>query len=403
VAAIPPPNFSIDLKYGVLVGLTGDAASGGQAWNQAVRVAIDDINQKMARAGVSQQLKVELSDSQDSEGDPQHGVEAAQKLVTIDKVNVVIGDLFSSVTSAVAPSVTVPNKVLEFTGGANPSLTKLNSTNGPTYLWQAVAADDLQGKVLAQIMGDALGKTATVNLGIRNDAYGTGLGGVFEQAWTAQGGKIGKYVTYNPTQPTFDTEAQQLVDGSPDGWLFVDFCQTWAKLVGPLQRTGKWDGTKTFGSDALTDCGGSGGVPEAAIPGMRTVQANTSAGSSFGAYQQLFTSQAQGNVTFSAFTAEAFDSVFVAFLAAIAAHSTDSDRVSPEVVYVTNPPGTDYSFLQLDQAVRTLLAGQRIHFNGASGPLNFEPGGRVTATAYDIWLVGQDGKGSVSQTISFNG
>jgi branched-chain amino acid transport system substrate-binding protein len=95
-----------------------------------------------------------------------------------------------------------------------------------------VPADDLQGKVLAQLMAEAFGKDATVNVGIRNDAYGNGLGDVFKATWTAQGGKIGKYVVYNPTAPTYDTEAQQLVEGDPAGWLFVDFCANWVKLVG---------------------------------------------------------------------------------------------------------------------------------------------------------------------------
>src|SRR5215472_3371041 len=109
------PDFALNVKYGVLVGLTGDAATGGQAWNQAVKVGIDYINQTLQQSGYSDQLKATLVDSQDSEGNAQRGVEAAQKLVSIDNVDVVVGDLFSSVTSAVAPSVVVPNKVLQFT------------------------------------------------------------------------------------------------------------------------------------------------------------------------------------------------------------------------------------------------------------------------------------------------
>lgn len=393
------PDFSLEVKYGVLVGLTGDAATGGQAWNQAVKVGIDYINQTLQQNGYSDQLKATLVDSQDSEGNAQRGVEAAQKLVSIDNVDVVVGDLFSSVTSAVAPSVIVPNKVLEFTGGTNPSLTKLNPPDGPTLLWQPVAADDLQGRVLAKLMADAFGTSATVNIGVRNDAYGTGLSDVFKNAWMAQGGTVGKVVTYNPTQPTFDTEAQQLVDGNPDAWLFTDFCQTFAKLVGPLQRTGKWDGARTWGGDALTNCGTS--VPDAAIPGMRSVQANASAGSSFGDYQNLFVANAQTGVTFSAFTAEAFDSVFIAFLGAVAAKSSDPSAISAKIAEITNPPGTDYTFLQLNDAIQALLAGQQIHFNGATGPLNFEPTGRVTATAYDVWQVAPDKSASIAKTVNF--
>jgi ABC-type branched-subunit amino acid transport system substrate-binding protein len=70
---------------------------------------------------------VELADSQDSQGNPQPGVEATQKLVNVDHVQVIVGDFYSSVTSAVATSVTIPNNVLIFTGGTNPALTKLNA------------------------------------------------------------------------------------------------------------------------------------------------------------------------------------------------------------------------------------------------------------------------------------
>src|SRR5689334_1003198 len=389
------PDFSINVKYGVLVGLTGDAATGGQAWNQAVKVGVDYINQTLEQNGYSDALKATLVDSQDSEGNAQRGVEAAQKLVSIDNVDVVVGDLFSSVTSAVAPSVIIPNRVLEFTGGTNPALTKLNPPDSPTLVWQPVAADDLQGRVLAQLMGDTFGRTATVNIGVRNDAYGTGLSDVFKNAWIAQGGTVGKVVTYNPTQPTFDTEAQQLVDGNPDAWLFTDFCQTFAKLVGPLQRTGKWDGARTWGGDALTNRGAS--VPDAAIACMRSIQANASAGSSFGDYQNLFLANAQTGVTFSAFTAEAFDSVFIAFLGAVAAKSSDPAAISAHIAEITNPPGQDYSYSQLNDAIQALLDGQQIHFNGATGPLNFEPGGRVTATAYDVWQVAGDKSAAISK------
>jgi hypothetical protein len=33
--------------------------------------------------------------------------------------------------------------------------------------------------------------------------------------------------------------------------------------------------------------------------------------------------------------------------------------------------------------------------------LNFEPGGRVTATAYDVWQVAGDKSASISKTVNF--
>lgn len=388
-------DASFTLKYGVLAGLTGDPAPSGQGWNASAKLGIDYIAATLERMKLTG-LKVELTDSQDSQGTPQQGVEAAQKLVQIDGVNVIIGDFYSSVTSAVATSVSIPNGIVMFTGGTNPSLTKLN-TGSPALLWQPVAADDQQGRALAQIIADALGPKAKLNVAARNDAYGSSLAAVFKEAWTKQGGTVSAYVLYNPQQPTLDTEAQQLVDGAPDGWLFIDFCQTFEKLAQPLARTGKWDMTRSFGTDTLNDCRTRGSKN---YPGMRATQANASSGASFPAFKELFTYNAKQGIAFQPFTAEAFDSTFVAFLAALEARSSEPTKIAEHVVDVTNDPGTPFTFEHLDEAIKAVMAGQKIHFIGATGPLNFSANGRVNALAYDIWQHMPDGSSSVVKTIT---
>jgi len=388
------PAFT--LKYGILSGLTGDPAVSGQAWNQAAKVGIDYINDTLKKMNLSD-VKVELSDSQDSQGNPQAGVEAAQKLVNINKVHAIIGDPWSGVTSAVARAVAIPNRVLMFTGGTSPALTKLN-TESPAFIWQPVASDDIQGRVLAALMADAFGKTAKVNVAARNDAYGTNLSAVFKDAWTAGGGTIPKFVIYNHQQPTLDSEAEEVVQGNPDAWLFIDFCATFAKLALPLSRTGKWDAAKTFGSDTLVDCQSRG---TKAWPGLRATQANASSGSSFPAYKELFEQKAKAGTQFAAWTAEAFDSTFIVFLAALEARSSDPAKISEHIVSVTNPPGKDYTFQDLDKAIGAILEGQRVHFNGATGPIQFTKEGRVSSTAYDIWQVKPDGTSAPFKTITF--
>jgi branched-chain amino acid transport system substrate-binding protein len=310
-------DVAFDLKYGVLAGLTGDPAPDGQAWNEAARLAIEQIQKSLDRLKISG-IKVELSDSQDSQGSPQPGVEGAQKLVNVDHAQVIVGDFYSSVTSAVATSVTIPNNVLIFTGGTNPALSKLNAGKPVALVWEPVAADDIQGKVLAHILAQELGAKAKVNVAARNDGYGAALSAIFKDAWTAGGGTIPKFVVYNQDQPTLDTEAQQVADGNPDGWLFIDFCQTFEKLTQPLARTGKWNPAKSFGSDTLNDCAAHGSHN---YPGMRATQANASSGASFPAFKALFEKEAKSGVNFQSFVAEAFDSPFIAFLAALEAKS----------------------------------------------------------------------------------
>jgi branched-chain amino acid transport system substrate-binding protein len=396
-AALAQGDVSFTLKYGVLAGLTGDPAADGQAWNEAARLGIEQIAASLDRLG-HDGIKVELADSQDSQGSPQPGVEGAQKLVNIDGVQVIVGDFYSSVTSAVATAVTIPNNVLVFTGGTSPALTKLNDGLPVSLVWEPVAADDVQGKVLAHIIGQEFGASAKINVAARNDAYGSALSAIFKDAWEKGGGSVPQFVVYNHQAPTLETEAQQLVQSEPDGWLFIDFCQTFEKLAQPLARTGKWDPAKSFGSDTLNDCSNRGTKN---YPGMRATQANASSGASFPAFKKLFEEKAREGVGFQPFVAEAFDSTFVAFLAALAARSADGPEIAKHIVPITNDPGERYTFEQLDGAIKAVLAGQDIHFVGATGDLNFTENGRVNSLAYDIWQHKPDGTAAAVKTITF--
>ena len=65
-----------------------------------------------------------------------------------------------------------------------------------------------------------------MNVGARNDAYGTGLDDTFSAAWEEQGGTIGEDVVYDVDLPNYDSEAEQITSGNPDGIVIVDFPET---------------------------------------------------------------------------------------------------------------------------------------------------------------------------------
>src|SRR5207245_11215514 len=123
------------------------------------------------------------------------------------------------------------------TGGTNPALSKLNEGRPVALVWEPVAADDIQGKVLAHVIGQELGAKAKVNVAARNDGYGAALSAIFKEAWTAGGGTIPTFAVYNQDQPTLETETQQADDGTPDAWLCVDCCQPFEQQTQPLART----------------------------------------------------------------------------------------------------------------------------------------------------------------------
>ncbi len=166
-------------------------------------------------------------------------MEAAKKEVG-EHVNVIIGEMASGATIPMAQSVTIPNHIVLISPTASaPQLVQLPGGTG--WVWRAYPSDNLQGRVLAEAALEKFGKGATINVGARNDAFGTALEQLFVAQWKALGGKIGVDISWNPDQPTFDTEAGQLVSGNPAGWVIIDFPETFVKFAPSLVRTGKWD------------------------------------------------------------------------------------------------------------------------------------------------------------------
>jgi branched-chain amino acid transport system substrate-binding protein len=395
VASVAPSTASstgadvpeLDLKVGTLVGLSGDLAAGGQPWEQSVKVATDDLNARLEAMGLGQQLKVTYIGAEDSQGNATSGIEAAKKLVEVDGAEVVVGDFFSSVTLATGESVFIPNEVLNFTGGTSPDITSLNEKTGSTWIWRMTPPDNIQGPTLAKLVAQELGPDATLNIGARNDAYGTAYAKAFADAWTAGGGKINENVLYNPNQPSFDGTAQSLASGDPDGWVIIDFCGTFAKLKGPLQRSGTWDPKRTFTGDAMLNCPAPGNAEQ----GMRGLIGDISSGESAAGYERVFKQYATPGTAFYGYNAQAFDAVYVAFLAALKAGSTDPTAIRDQLQAVTNDPGTSYTFEELDKAINDVLAGNDIHFQGASGPIELTAVGDPASARYQIWEATPDG------------
>jgi branched-chain amino acid transport system substrate-binding protein len=187
------------------------------------------------------------------------------------------------------------------------------------------------------------------------------------------------------------------VQGSPTGWLFIDFCTNLPKLTDPLERTGRWNPDKTFGSGTLADCKSQG---QMTIPGMRAVRADVSAGKALPQYQAYYEQTAKGGAAFQGWTAEAFDSVIVSFLAALEAKSSDPAQFAQYIGPLTNPPGAEYSFVDLDKAIDAILRGRKVHYAGVSGPLNFLPDGASGATAFQIFQVQPDGTSRVVKEVA---
>jgi ABC-type branched-subunit amino acid transport system substrate-binding protein len=396
-AAAAAPSF--ELRIGPVLPLTGDLASFGPSQAEAARIAVDRIRQALTAKGLAD-VQLTLLDVEDDGGRSQAGVEGATKLVQTDDVSVLLGTMASSVTIPIAESVAIPNEVVQITPTSTaPEITELADDG---YVWRILSSDTLQGSALVDAAADAFGSDATINVGARNDAFGTALKQLFEQGWKDGGGTIGASVTWNPEAAAFDTEARQLAGGSPDGWVIIDFPETFAKVGPALVRAGGWDPSKTFMTEAMRNADELKKIGRQATNGLRGTAPTSEDAPARDPFDALFEQDAKEGTPLTGFEGASFDAVMLAFLAALDAGSSDAAEIKGSLQAVSGPPGTKYTFEQLDQAVQDLLDGKDIDYEGAWGPIDFDENGDPGSAIYEVWTF--DGSEvSTEKTFTFQG
>jgi ABC-type branched-subunit amino acid transport system substrate-binding protein len=393
------PNVSFQLRIANVLPFTGDLSTFGPSLDAAVKVAVDRINAALEKDGLSKSISVELVGSEDDESRAQAGVEAATKLVKADRAQVIIGSMASSATIPIAQSVTIPNHVVLISPTSSaPQITFLKDSN---YVWRTIGSDNLQGPALSIAVADAFGKNATVNVGSRNDAFGTALKAVFIAHWKKNGGKIGADVSWNPNEPRFDNEAAKLTAGDPSGWVIIDFPETFARLGPALVRTGKWSPKRTFMTDAMANATLLQKIGDQATLGLRgTSPTSQAAGAKpTKAFTALFKTKAKGK-SVTGFEGTSFDSAMLAFLAALRAHSSDPAKIRNNLRAVSGPPGRPVTWLQLQLAIRLVLAGTDINYEGVWGPIDFDEHGDPSSALFKLWQY-KDGVVSTLKTFAF--
>jgi branched-chain amino acid transport system substrate-binding protein len=168
-----------EIVLGAILPLTGDGAKYGESAQRAIDLGFSEVNSAGGIAG--KRVRVVYEDSQ---GLPEKGVTALQKLITVDNVPAVIGDLFSSVTLAMAPVAERNHVVILSPTSSAPKITYAGD-----YVFRNCASDIFEGSVMAEAARDRLGISTVAILYINND-YGAGIADVFRKKFTAKGGAI---------------------------------------------------------------------------------------------------------------------------------------------------------------------------------------------------------------------
>lgn len=182
-------------KIGVIEPLSGNLAVYGLNIQKGIDLAVKQIN---ARGGIKGKKIVIVYE--DNVADPAKTVSAMKKLITVDKVPVVIGAATSTATLAACPVAEENSVVLVAPPSTSPEIT----TRCGQYTFRVIASDSYQGVVMADLIWGLGHKKASVMF-VNND-YGRGLNDAFISAFKKKGGKALASVAFEKEGRDFRTE-----------------------------------------------------------------------------------------------------------------------------------------------------------------------------------------------------
>jgi ABC-type branched-subunit amino acid transport system substrate-binding protein len=371
----------LDLKIGALLPRTGYLSQFAPSGQQAGDLALDEIRKAAAKVGARHKVTIIYGDDKSQ---PATGVEAATKMAD-QGTGCLVGSWGASVTERVMAQIAAPKKILQISPAASGDAVTKADDRG--YLFRTVPPDRMQAHALAELLDDELGgaRGKKVNVGALESTYGKDLVAEFDDAWSGKGGQIGETETYRGDQPTYAEDSKKLGSGKPDAWVFFDFDNSYARVTSDLQahKGYRFATRKAFGTDSLATPRLGSTSPQASN-GLRGVAIGApNKGATADEFERRY--KAKGSAERQTFDAQAFDAAVLCYLSAVAAGSSAGVDMKDKVREVSAPPGRKFTWLQLDQAVRALEAGQDIDYEGASGPINLNDAGDPTAGVYDVY------------------
>ena len=175
------------VTVGIVTSLTGPMAPPGKFQMNGFNLAAEEINGAGGIAVGAKKYLVELK-VYDTRANPAEGASAMQRLTTVDKVPVVLGELHSGVAAAEAPVAQDYGVPLILTVPTGPTLTE----QGNAFLFRVNASNDQLNLALAEFIGRQ-GWTPLSFIAWNNDAGRGGVNGMKKLLGDAKTGYVGYF------------------------------------------------------------------------------------------------------------------------------------------------------------------------------------------------------------------
>jgi branched-chain amino acid transport system substrate-binding protein len=233
------------ILLGQVGALTGGQATFGISTRNGIEMAIKEAN---AAGGVKgKKLAIRVYDNQSK---PEEAAQATTRLITQDKVVLILGDVASSNSLAMAEKAQAAGVPM-----ITPSSTNTTVTQKGDYIFRVCFIDPFQGFVMAKFAREdlKLGKVAVLQ--DNKSAYSIDLSDVFTRKFTEMGGKVTATESYSQGDTDYRAQLTAIRKTQPDGiyvpgyYSEVGVIARQAREVGlkvPLMGGDGWDSEKLF-------------------------------------------------------------------------------------------------------------------------------------------------------------
>ena len=297
--------------------------------------------------------------------DASAAVAVAERLITSDGVDGIVGAMCSGATTAMLTNVAVPNGMVMISPSATSPALSTVEDNG--LFFRTAPSDARQGVVMAEILMDR--GIDNVAVTYTNNDYGLGLANSFAEAFAAAGGTVTLVAAHEDERADYSAEVGALASAGGDALVVAGYVDSGGSgIIRAALDTGAFD---TF---VFPD----GMVGQALVDNFGT-EINGSFGQfpgtdSDGAEIYHNMASAAGFDGTSAFSKESYDAAALIMLAMQAAGSTVPADYAQHVMNVANAPGEQILPGQLGRALELIAAGQDIDYVGASAVELVGPG-----------------------------
>ncbi len=329
------------IRIGVMIPLTGDAASYGLSVKDGIELAKKDL-------GSNLELIYE-----DSKCDGKEAVTAINKLISINKVQAIIGELCSGATLPAAPIANEQKVVMISPASTSPKITEAGD-----FIFRTVPSDALQGDFGAALVAKKGFKKLAILYS--NEEYGVGFNEVLVKSFVLKGGLVVASEAFERTSVDLRTQLTKIKNAKPDSIYIIsnspDSAVAALKQIKELKINATIFGSEGLKSDDIIK--GAGNSAEGLI--LTSVSSGTTG--FIQRHNEVYTKDP------GPFAAQGYDA-FQALHLAIQAGAKTGEEIKNKI-YATE-------------------------FDGASGKIKFDENGEITGN-YDIYIV-KDGKFELSQ------